>query len=157
MPSKIVLSLIPGQGAMPIAFGSTREQAGAPLLQLGVLRSARHGRQDYYLENSIEIEFTDGRASFIGIYPHEDIALLYHGENILGMEAQKAFQLIARHEGAGGHIYGQHEYLFPNQIITLWDADSQYDQSGGDKVVWGQIGIGNTEYLAAVSKYESNS
>jgi hypothetical protein len=154
MPSKIVLSLIPGQGAMPIALGSTREQAAAPLLQLGVLRSARRGRQDYYLENSIQIEFTDERASFIGIYPHENISLMYHGENILGMEAQAAFQLIARHESAGGHVYRQHEYLFPNQIITLWDADSQYDPSGGDKVVWGQIGVGNAEYLAAVSKYK---
>jgi hypothetical protein len=125
MTPKIALSLIPGQGAMPIVLGSTREQAGATLLQLGVLRSARHGTQDYYLENAIQIEFTDERASFIGISTHEDISLFYHGENILGMEAREAFQLIARHEGAGDHIYFEDEYLFPNQIITLWDADSQ--------------------------------
>jgi hypothetical protein len=152
MASKIDLSLIPGQGAMPIALGSTREQTGAPLLQLGVSRSARHGTQDYYLENSIHIELTDERATFIGICPHKNVCLFYHGENILGMEAEEAFQLIARHEDAGGHIYSQHEYLFPNQIITLWDVQSQYDRSGGNKVVWGQIGIGNAEYLAAVSK-----
>ena len=157
MKPKIAFSLIPGQGAMPIALGSTREQAGATLLQLGVSRSSRHGRQDYYLENAIQIEFTDERATFIGIYPHEDIALFYHGENILGMEAQKAFQLIARHEGTGGHAYCENEYLFPDQIITLWSADSQYDPSGADMVVWGQIGIGNAAYLAAVSKYHSKA
>lgn len=157
MNSKTVLNLIPGQGALPIALGATRDQASATLAQLGLSRSARHGQQDYYLENAIQIEFTGEHASFIGIYTHLDIALLYHGENILGMEAQSAFQLIAKHDGAGHHVYSESEYLFPNQIITLWDAQSQYDRSGEDKVVWGQIGIGDAGYLAAVSKYHSKS
>ncbi|EPJ81519.1 hypothetical protein CFII68_18785 [Pseudomonas sp. CFII68] len=41
--------------------------------------------------------------------------------------------------------------MFPNQILTLWDADEQYDRQGGERrEVWGQVGIGTNAYMAAI-------
>ncbi|WP_139213161.1 hypothetical protein [Pseudomonas kilonensis] len=41
--------------------------------------------------------------------------------------------------------------MFPNQILTLWDADEQYDRQGGERrEVWGQVGIGTSAYMAAI-------
>jgi hypothetical protein len=52
---------------------------------------------------------------------------------------------------SGPHVFDRYEYCSPNQILTLWDADEQYDRQGGEeREVWGQIGIGSKEYVAAV-------
>ena len=37
--------------------------------------------------------------------------------------------------------------------VTLYEADEQYDHKGGpSRVIWGQIGIGDARYLAAIDE-----
>ena len=44
------------------------------------------------------------------------------------------------------------------QIVTLWNADEQYDQRrGGERIVWGQVGLGNDAYLRAIEALERRS
>ena len=39
------------------------------------------------------------------------------------------------------------------QIMTLWQADTQYDYLGSEsRLVWAQVGLGNERYLASISK-----
>lgn len=52
---------------------------------------------------------------------------------------------------SGPHVPVRYENCFPNQILTLRDADEQYDRQGGEEhEVWGHIGIVSEKYAAAV-------
>jgi hypothetical protein len=58
---------------------------------------------------------------------------------------------MATSDDSGSHEFDRYEYRFPNQILTLWDADEQYDHQGGEgREVWAQVGIGNHAYMAAI-------
>ncbi|MCK9740495.1 hypothetical protein [Pseudomonas syringae] len=62
---------------------------------------------------------------------------------------------MAASDDSGSHEFDRYEYFFPNQILTLWDADEQYDRQGEEELeVWGQVGIGNDAYVAAIEAIE---
>lgn len=116
-------------------------EANAPL-------SGERGSMDYFFENSIQVEFeSDGTVSFIGIACHERIELIYKGEDLFNLSAKDVFELIADSEKEN-HQYTENEYIFPDQIITLWEADSQYDRKGNEqRIAWAEIGIGDERHL----------
>jgi len=107
---------------------------------------------DYYFNNSLQIEFVNDKADFIGMSYHPDINVMYKNTNVFDTEAKELFNLIARNEEEN-HKFDEMEYLFPKQIVTLWDADEQYDHMGttNTRLIWAQIGIGSQNYLEAVS------
>jgi hypothetical protein len=109
---------------------------------------------DDFFEAAIQVEYEEELASFIGISSHEQIALLYRGRDLFDMDAAESFRLIAACEASRAHDFNAAEYLFPDQIIALWEADTQYDRKRSEfRMVWGQIGIGDERYLAAIAKY----
>ena len=56
------------------------------------------------------------------------------------------------------HQYGPGEYLFPDQILTLWDADEQNDHFGHEeRAVWAQVGIGSEEYLEEIERIKGRA
>ncbi len=72
--------------------------------------------------------------------------------DVFSLEASELFSLVTAADGSGPHEFTASEYLFPGQIITLWDADEQYDRRGGEtRPVWAQVGIGNPAYVEALS------
>jgi hypothetical protein len=76
---------------------------------------------------------------------------LFKGIDVFARSATKVFSLMAASDNSGPHDFTSYEYWFPNQILSLWDADEQYDrQEGESREVWGQIGIGNSAYMAAI-------
>ena len=70
------------------------------------------------------------------------------------VEARELFELFARAEPKK-HRFSALEYLFPAQILTLYDADKQYDHfrvGKNARRVWGQVGLGSDDYLWSVQK-----
>ena len=108
---------------------------------------------DYYFENSLQVEFENNKADFIGISYNDNYIVTYEGENVFDTKAKKIFTLIAENEKLD-HEYSSDEYLFPDQIISLWEADTQYDNyESYSREIWAQIGIGSSSYFEAVSRY----
>ena len=151
--ANLILELVPGKGALPLRLGSSRDEISRTMLSLGYNASAHRGKIDYYARNSVQIEFDDdGLASFIGIAADPDIEVIYRDRSILNLPARDVFNLIKKNEPEDEIEYSPTEHVFRNQKITLWDADEQYDASGARFAVWGQIGIGNESYLAAIEE-----
>jgi hypothetical protein len=109
---------------------------------------------DYFCDASIQVEYEeDGTASFVGASSHEDLALSFAGVDLFDLEAKDAFTLFSSRDGSGDHRFTQFEYVFPSQIITLYDADPQYDHRRDEsRSVWAQIGCGDQRYLSAILK-----
>ncbi|WP_227387720.1 hypothetical protein [Pseudoalteromonas piscicida] len=138
----------PNEKIGPIALGVTREEVRAILGDDAF--SGTSGESDYYFSNAIQIEFENNIADFIGVSFSSDYTVFYQDVNVFDLESEELFILIASHE-SNEHKYNASEYVFPDQIITLWDADSQYDRIGGEsRPIWGQVGIGSKSYLKAV-------
>ena len=71
--------------------------------------------------------------------------------DLFDLEATAVFELFAKRDRSGEHRYNQNEYIFPSQILTLYDADPQYDHRRAEsRPVWGQVGLGDERYLAAI-------
>ena len=141
--------VIPHMGIGPVKLGMSREEVKEAL---GVKNySGSNGEIDYYFKNSFQIEFESNKADFIGVSYHPDYTVTYQGMNVFDTEAKKLFEFIATSENEN-HKYEPIEYLFPTQILTLWDADEQYDHIGLEsRLIWAQIGVGTQCYIKAVS------
>jgi hypothetical protein len=149
--ANLILELVSGKGALPLLLGASRGDIARTMLNLGHDISAQRDAIDYYVRNSVQIEFDeDGFASFIGISSDAGMELIYHGSNILHLPSRKVFDLIKENEPEHEIEYSSTEHIFRSQIITLWDADEQYNKFDAGFPVWAQIGIGNETYLAAI-------
>lgn len=139
----------PNKGIGPVKLGMSREEVKEAL---GIDNCSSSNRElDYYFNNSFQIEFEENRANFIGVSYHPSYIITYEGVNVFDTEAKKLFELIASNESEK-HEFNSSGYLFSNQIVTLWDADEQYDRIGSEtRLIWAQIGIGTQSYLQAVS------
>lgn len=138
----------PHQGWGVIRFGASRQEVREAMLAAGFpLESARE-ELDYFCQSSVQVEYAEGRASYIGVAYFAGYEAQYRGQNVFDMTATEVFNLIASGETTA-HRYARSSYFFPDQVMTLWDADRQYDRVGGEKrLVWAQVGIGNAEYAA---------
>ena len=108
----------------------------------------------YCFENSIQVEFDDAdTASFIGISSHSQIDLFFQGYDLFEMGAEQVFKVFQNAENGDRATFTEYEYIFPQQIVTLWDADIQYDRRGERFPVWAEIGIGSKAYYETVKGY----
>lgn len=141
----------PHIGIGPVRLGASRSAVEEALASIGFPLENTHGAIDYFCEAAIQVEFDDQqRADFIGFSCHEAYSVFHLGVNVFDTPAQDLFALLAGRDGSGAHAFRDTEYCFPNQILTLWDADSQYDRLGGEqRVVWAQVGLGSSHYLEA--------
>jgi hypothetical protein len=138
----------------PIKLGDSREQVRAALQDFGLSLNSSHGASDYFGEASVQVEYAgDGTAWFIGINSNTSNVCTYKGVNVFDTPAEDLFSLMAVDETNAAE-FDEDGYVFPDQILTLWDADPQYDRLGGEvRPIWGQVGIGDDRYLAATAKY----
>lgn len=136
----------------PVTLGASRCEVRQALAQLGINIESSRKSLDCFCEARIEVEYDDGTVSFIGVGADVRVACMYEGTNLFDTSAQRAFELIAGNE-SGAHYFTRAEYVFPDQIITLYDADEQYDYWGdGLRKVFGQVGIGDSRYLRAIGE-----
>lgn len=153
MKTTPVLEIRPLQGVGPVYLGSARADARQALSALGFPLESSHGDSDYFCDAAIQLECdADGRIWFIGISDSERFVARFQGEDVFALSAQALFSLVAASDHSGPHRYIDTEYCFPSQIVTLWDADTQYDRRGKEsRPVWAQVGVGNASYAAAVA------
>ncbi|MFB2726866.1 hypothetical protein ACE02H_05295 [Shewanella mangrovisoli] len=141
-------SINPHDGIGSIKLGMHRAEVREILD--GSFDSSR-GSLDYYFNGSLQVEFENDLVNFIGLALDESYVVTYFGVNVFDIEASELFALIAANEPLE-HTFDRGEYVFPEQIITLYDADEQYDYLGNHRrSIWGQIGLGSKAYLKAVS------
>ena len=150
------LVITPYQSIGPIKLGVSRPEMRKTLSESGLLFKSSRNKQDYFCNASIQVEYEeDETASFIGVRCHASYICFYNGVNVFDTPAEELFALMAAGEEQGSiHTFDSCEYTFPHQILTLWDADAQYDRLGGEvRPIWAQVGIGDARYLAATAKY----
>lgn len=149
----------PHLGIGPVRLNASRSDVRETLSAIGFPLEHTHGASDYFCEAAIQVEFHDQqRASFIGISCHEAYSVFYLDVNVFDTPAQDLFTLFAERDDSGGHVFRDTDYCFPNQILTLWDADSQYDRLGGEqRVIWAQVGLGSSDYFDAIRKLQTRN
>ena len=149
--------LLPHVGAGSLRFGMSRAEVRAKLSALGFPLDSEHLTLDHFCESAIRAEYTDDSLSFIEFWCHERTVARYRGTDVFSVTAEDLFTMIAGFEGGGPHAYDPLEYLFPGQIIALWQADPQYDcRTRQSRVVWGTVGVGDARYLQAVNALASD-
>lgn len=150
----IRLDIYPRIGIGPIQFGATREQVRKSLLENSIPFERERRLKDFFLESSIQVEYDkDGTASFIGISSRPSLSLFFNNVDLFDSEASTVFNLFAEHDNSGSHIFTSHEYSFPGNILTLYEADEQYDYRRNKlRPVWAEIGAGDSRYLNAILK-----
>ncbi|OWP52891.1 hypothetical protein [Pseudomonas nitroreducens] len=152
-PTLPILEISPHQCIGPICLGDTRAMARDALAAVGFPLESYNGPTDYFCQAAIQTECDEhGFIWFIGLSQSERYLARYRGVDVFALPAGELFSLIASADDSGAHEFNDSEYLFPGQIITLWDADEQYDRQGNEtRPVWAQVGIGNARYVEAVS------
>lgn len=140
----MIFEIIPHVGIGPIKLGMSRDEV---LKALGKETfSSKSNNSDYYFDNSIQIEFLNDQADFIGVASNDECTITYKGQNVFDINAKELFARINTYEDTN-HDFNAFEYVFPTQIITLWEADTQYDiKEPFDREIWGQVGIGTKLY-----------
>jgi hypothetical protein len=141
----------------PIALGATRADVRAVMAALGFPLEFTRDTLDYFCKSCIQVEYgVDDRADFIGIGSAPPFPVLYEGIDVFDVSAVDLFARIAKNEASGPHRFTNSEYLFPDQIIALYEADEQYDPRGAmTRSIWGQVAIGNARYLQAIRAIEA--
>jgi hypothetical protein len=146
--------IIPHVGIGPVRLGMSLAEVDAALAPLPgalpVYKKSEHGR--CFFRASLQIEFgNSGTVQFIGVSNDPDLLCVFEGRDVFDLSAPDLFALIASRERTQTHHYSPLEYLFPDQIVTLYEADEQYDRKGGGtRPVFAEVGVGNAEYLAAI-------
>ena len=139
----------------PIKLGASRPEIRRTLEEGGYPYKLSRKSLDFFCDAAIQVEYIEDTASFIGVSFHSSYTCTYQGVNVFDTPAEELFFLVASAEGDDPtHTFNHYGYVFPKQILSLWEADSQYDYLGGEiRPMWGQVGIGDARYLAATAKY----
>jgi hypothetical protein len=154
----VELELLPHVGAGPLRFGMPRAAVRTTMSGLGFPLDNEYLTLDHFCESAIRAEYADDSLSFIEFWCHERTVPRYRGTDVFSVTAEELFTIIAGFEAGGPHAYDPLEYLFPEQIIALWQADPQYDcRARQTRMVWGTVAVGDARYLQAVRALASGA
>ncbi|MFJ4444879.1 hypothetical protein ACIPZ8_22675 [Pseudomonas sp. NPDC089422] len=147
-----VFEILPLHSVGPARLGATRVEVRQAMDASGFPLQTAHGNCDYFSNAAMQIEYgADDKALFIGVSGGAAFRVVFKGVDVFNLPANEVFALMADADGSGPHDFNSDEYCFPNQILTLWDADEQYDRDGDEtRPIWAQVGIGSGAYLAAI-------
>ncbi|KAB5619724.1 hypothetical protein F7234_21235 [Pseudomonas putida] len=150
--------ILPLQAIGPVRLGATRMETREVMAAMGYPLEAAREQLDYFSSNAVQISYDiDETVIFIGVSGSSTFQVTFKGFDVFNLAAPDLFSLMAEADNSGPHEFNSYEYCFPNQILTLWDADEQYDRDGrGARAIWSQVGIGNDAYLGAVAAIEAN-
>lgn len=145
--------ILPLQAIGPVRLGATRMETREVMAAIELPLEAACGHLDYFASSAIQVSYgIDEKVMFIGVSGSAAFRVIFKGVDIFNLAAADLFLLVAEADRSGPHAFNSYEYCFPNQILTLWDADEQYDRAGGGKrQIWSQVGIGNDAYLGAAA------
>jgi len=156
----MLLEIIPLNGVGPIKFGMSSEEIQTAMkYSCGeAYNHSRSGDTDYFFGSALEVSYDDeGKAEFIGsqYYTGCGCDFIIYGLDPFDTDAKTLFEHIASKQ-PGTHKFDPDEYIFRENIITLWESEEQYDYKGGEtRSVYAQVGIGNGKYLFAIDEIKS--
>ncbi|MBW4040098.1 MAG: hypothetical protein HIU91_14790 [Acidobacteria bacterium] len=155
------LIINPRHSVGPFKLGFSRDEIRAAAIDAGIPVGQGREDMDLFLRNSVQVSYARGFVDFIGVSTSIDYRAFYRGVDISDISAKDLFQMAADADESGPHIFNEFEYCFPNQILTLWEVDEQYDRSrrrfGGElRPMWAQVGIGTPGYLEAIRKIDED-
>lgn len=151
------LIITPRHSVGPFKLGASRDEIREAAIEADISIGHDRDDMDYFLKNSLQVSYDRGFVDFIGVSTSADHRAFYRGVHISDISAEDLFQMAADADGSGPHVFNEYEYCFPNQILTLWGVDDQYDRIrrrfGGElRPMWAQVGIGTPGYLQATRK-----
>ena len=154
----ILLEIKPHIGIGNIKLGSTRTEAKQLAESMGFSLESSNDTLDYFCDSSIQLEFGEsGLLQYIGLTYHDSYQALYEGVNVFDTEANTLFKIINKKEVTPS-LFNDYEHVFPTQIISLWDSDSQYDRYQNEsRCIWASVGVGDENYLKASEAIENGS
>jgi hypothetical protein len=143
----------PHQAIGPARLGASRAMVRQAMSEHGFALEGSYDGIDYFCESCLQVSYgPDDNAHFIGASGNVEFTFLFKGVNVFDTPATEVFSMMAALDESGEHDFDRYEYFFPNQILTLWEADEQYDRyQEENRVVWAQVGIGNESYVAAIN------
>lgn len=156
--TSLAFDMIPHVGLGPVHLGADRAAVRASLARVGVSLTATRGSVDYFADSALTVDYRNDGACFLGVASGAPFLCRIDGIDPFDIAADALFAHLAEQDG-GHHEYDEYEYIFPSRIVTLWDADTQYDRrrraAGREdlRVIWGQVGIGNADYLEALDRH----
>lgn len=155
----VTFEILPLQAIGPVRLGATRMETRGVMAAIGFPLEQGRGDLDYFCSAAIQVSYdADGKVLFIGVAGSAAFTVIFRGINVFNLPAAELFLVMADADGPGLHEFNRYEYCFPNQILTLWDADEQYDREGGEtRLIWNQVGIGSGAYLAAIAAIEAKA
>lgn len=140
----------------PIRLGDSKAQVRIALENLDFTLASSRRELDFFCEASIQVEYLDGTAFFIGISFSPKYTCTYGGLNVFDTVATQLFEFVTAREGDAMAAYDECGYVFPSQILSLWDADTQYDRLQNEsRPIYAQVGIGDERYLATTAKIDN--
>jgi hypothetical protein len=145
------LVIEPGVGVGPVRFGMPRGAVHAALSDTLPFQTDV-GRDMFGQDNAFQVSYEDGTASFIGIAAGIPLPCSLYGVDPFDLPAHDLLSLLT--ERNGGPPADLDEPLFRSIIVTLYEADEQYDwiaRRAGRQPrfeVWGEVGVGDARYLA---------
>lgn len=147
-----VFEIFPLSAIGPVRLGASRAVAREAMAANGFPLENSYGGADYFCESCMRLSYgPDDEVCFIGVSYNPQINFTFNGFDVFALPATELFSLMAALDDSGPHVFNSYEYCFPNQVLTLWDADEQYDRHGGEtREVWAQVGIGNAAYVVAI-------
>jgi hypothetical protein len=108
-----------------------------------------------YCDISLLVEYTDDTVSFIEAYSEEHEYFLA-GMDVFDTPADALIAALERLDTNDAALGERGGYCFPNLIVALWEADTQYDRKGHEtRPIFGAVGIGDSRYLSAIRAIHS--
>jgi hypothetical protein len=112
--------------------------ARALMESLGFAISHSRDGMNYYDDNSIQLDFFDDNVlHFIGFAHSSNFSVSYCDNDPFNCDARALFQRIVANEPTE-IPFNEYDPFFPSQIISLWDAQEQYDYKGVVKLFPGR-------------------
>jgi hypothetical protein len=138
----VPLPILPRQGIGPFLLGTPRARLREVMAEVGLPLESEKPRMDYCCASALQFEYDDtGCAQFIGASYDARLNVTWEGRNVFDMTARELFDLINAGEPSPLE-YNDYDPRFPFQMVTLWDAQEQYDRLGKEtRPVWGQVGL----------------
>ena len=138
----VSLAIKPRHGIGPFLLGTPRARLREIMEEIGLPLESEKPKMDYCCASALQFEYDDtGCATFIGVAYDARLNVTWEGRNVFDMTARELFDLINEKEPSP-LPYNDYDPRFPSQMVTLWDAQEQYDHLGGEsRPVWASVGL----------------
>lgn len=149
--NKPAFVIVPQVGIGPVRLGMSRSDVEAALAEFaGALPTENPGEeQEPFFNGALVVSYNKrNRVNSIAVSGRSPYRTTFRGKDLFQTPADEVFKLFAAGE-KGKYVYDHYGRTFPIQLITLDDADEQYDEPDDQgRPIWATISLGDVDYVA---------